>query len=307
MDACRYSLARYCEIDGINFMDMMQMPTPEWATRKDEKLPTPKISVVIPTLNEARNLPHVFANLPDNLYEVVVVDGHSVDDSVGVARRLRPDVKIVMQQGTGKGDALASGFAASGGDIIVMLDADGSTDPAEIPRFVEALLDGADFAKGSRFLVGGGSEDLTRIRRLGNNVLGGLVNLLFGTGYTDLCYGYNAFWSRCLGHVSVDCNGFEVEAVLSIRAAKAALVVREVASYEFSRIHGASNLHVVRDGWRVLRTIFAERLSGTTPRHARPPLEQAAPHPNGHADRAGRTISLSPASDVAPSTRNLKG
>jgi glycosyltransferase involved in cell wall biosynthesis len=130
-------------------MDMMHKPEPEWTTRIDEAPPTPRISVVIPTLNEARNLPHVFASLPDDLYEVVVVDGHSVDDSVAVARRLRPDVKIVMQQGTGKGDALASGFAATEGDIIVMLDADGSTDPAEIPRYVEALLDGADFAKGS--------------------------------------------------------------------------------------------------------------------------------------------------------------
>ncbi|HJU00615.1 MAG TPA: glycosyltransferase family 2 protein [Actinomycetes bacterium] len=285
----------------------MKPPAQEWVTRIDKALPKPKISVVIPTLNEARNLPHVFANLPDNLHEVVVVDGHSVDDSVGVARRLRPDVKIVMQQGNGKGDALASGFAASEGDIIVMLDADGSTDPAEIPRFVEVLLDGADFAKGSRFLVGGGSDDLTRIRRLGNDVLSRLVNLLFGTGYTDLCYGYNAFWSRCLGHVPVDCNGFEVEAVLSIRAAKAALVVREVASFEFSRIHGASNLHVVRDGWRVLRTILAERLSGTVPRHARPPSGRTLPSPNGQADRTGRAISLSPAPDPAPSTRNLKG
>jgi hypothetical protein len=133
------------------------------------------------------------------------------------------------------------------------------------------------------------------------------VNLLFGTGYTDLCYGYNAFWSRCLSHVSVDCDGFEVEAVLSIRAAKAALVVREVASYEFNRIHGASNLHVVRDGWRVLRTILTERLSITTPRYARRPLDQTVPPPNGHANGAGRTISLSPASDAAPSTRNLKG
>jgi glycosyltransferase involved in cell wall biosynthesis len=219
----------------------------------------PRVSVVIPTLNEARNLPHVFAGLPADLHQVIIVDGHSVDETIEVARRLRPDVRVVMQSARGKGDALACGFAACDGDIIVMLDADGSTDAVEMTRFIEALRDGADFVKGSRFLPGGGSDDLTLTRRLGNSLLSRLVNRLFGTSYTDLCYGYNAFWSRCLPSLQVDCDGFEVETLLNIRAARAGLVIREVPSYEFSRIHGASNLHVVRDGLRVLRTILRER------------------------------------------------
>jgi glycosyltransferase involved in cell wall biosynthesis len=219
----------------------------------------PRVSVVIPTLNEARNLPHVFASLPADLHQVILVDGHSVDGTIAVARRLRPDVRVVLQTSRGKGDALACGFAACDGDIIVMLDADGSTDAAEMVRFVDALRDGADFVKGSRFLPGGGSDDLTWLRRLGNGVLSGLVNRLFGTSYTDLCYGYNAFWSRCLDALAVDCDGFEVETLLNIRAARARLRIREVPSYEFRRIHGASNLHVVRDGLRVLRTILRER------------------------------------------------
>src|SRR3984957_20017373 len=156
----------------------------------------PKVTVVIPTLNEARNLPHVFSRLPEGLHEVVVVDGHSVDDTLTVARQLRPDARIVMQNRSGKGNALACGFAAATGDIIAMVDADGSADPAEIPRFVRALLDGADFAKGTRFAPGGGSSDITRLRRLGNRMLSGLVNVLCGTHYSDLCYGYNAFWRR---------------------------------------------------------------------------------------------------------------
>jgi glycosyltransferase involved in cell wall biosynthesis len=151
------------------------------------------VSVVIPTLNEARNLPHVLARLPDGLHEVIVVDGNSVDDTVATARRLRPDVRIVIQNRCGKGNALACGFAAATGDIVAMVDADGSADPAEIPRFVKALLDGADFAKGSRFIDGGGSSDITRLRRLGNRMLSGLVNMLCGTEYSDLCYGYNVF------------------------------------------------------------------------------------------------------------------
>jgi glycosyltransferase involved in cell wall biosynthesis len=235
--------------------------------------PWPKVSVVIPTLNEASNLPHVFAKLPPNLHEVIVVDGHSVDDTIAVARQLRPDVLIVRQNRYGKGNALACGFEEATGDIIAMVDADGSADPGEIPRFVRALLDGADFAKGTRFAAGGGSGDITRLRRLGNRILSGLVNTLCHTKYSDLCYGYNAFWRR---HVPVfgltvesDIpagsgtrlwgDGFEVETLINIRIAQAGLVVAEVPSFEYERIHGVSNLNAASDGWRVLRTIIAER------------------------------------------------
>ena len=154
---------------------------------------TPRVSVVIPTLNEARNLPHVLAKLPDGIHEVIVVDGYSVDDTLSVARQLRPDARIVMQTRKGKGNALACGFVVATGDIIVTLDADGSADPAEIPRFVRVLVDGADFAKGTRFGEDGGSDDITRLRALGNRALCLFVNILYGTKYSDLCYGYNAF------------------------------------------------------------------------------------------------------------------
>jgi glycosyltransferase involved in cell wall biosynthesis len=235
--------------------------------------PWPKVSVVIPALNEARNLPHVFAALPVGLHEVILVDGSSVDDTVATARRLRPDVRIVIQNRSGKGNALACGFAAATGDIIAMVDADGSADPAEIPLFVQALLEGADFAKGTRFAGGGGSGDITRLRRLGNRMLCGLVNALCRTKYSDLCYGYNAFWRRHTPVFGLDAeadvpdgggtrlwgDGFEVETLINIRVAQAGLKVKEVASYEHSRIHGVSNLNAGRDGWRVLRTIVAER------------------------------------------------
>jgi glycosyltransferase involved in cell wall biosynthesis len=117
------------------------------------------MSVVIPALNEAANLPHVLTRLPESVDEVVLVDGNSIDDTIRVARMVRSDVHIVVQDGRGKGNALACGFAASTGEIIVMLDADGSHDPAEIPRFVEQLLAGHDFAKGSRFVPTGHSAD----------------------------------------------------------------------------------------------------------------------------------------------------
>jgi glycosyltransferase involved in cell wall biosynthesis len=224
----------------------------------------PRVSVVIPAMNEAENLPYAFSRLPEGLHEVILVDGHSVDDTVAVAKRLRPDVRIVTQSGKGKGNAMADGFAACTGDIIVMLDADGSTDPAEIPRFVSALRSGADFVKGSRYAQGGSSMDITRTRSLGNRVLRGMVNALYGTHYTDLCYGYNAFWARCLPYMRVDCDGFEVETLINVRIAKAGLIVHEVPSYESVRLHGSSNLRALPDGSRVLRTIVRERLAAAS-------------------------------------------
>jgi glycosyltransferase involved in cell wall biosynthesis len=223
-------------------------------------LHAPKISVVIPTRNEAPNLRHVLPYLPATISEVILVDGHSIDDTIAEAKRLLPSIKIIEQVGTGKGDALRTGFAACTGDIIVMLDADGSTHPAEIPRFVEALLQGNDFAKGSRFLKEGGSDDITPWRRWGNAMLISLVNLLFRTTFSDLCYGYNAFWKYCLDHVVVDCDGFEVETAINLRIHCAKLKIVEIPSFEYARIHGQSNLQTLRDGWRVLRTIARERM-----------------------------------------------
>jgi glycosyltransferase involved in cell wall biosynthesis len=219
-----------------------------------------RVSVVVPTLNEADNLPHLFERMPAAVAEVVLVDRHSTDGTVATAKKLWPSVVALQQSGTGKGNALACGFLAATGDVIVMLDADGSTDPAEIPRFVAALLAGADFAKGSRFIAGGGSEDITRVRRLGNWGLAKLVNGIWGGRYSDLCYGYNAFWRRCLSFINPDCEGFEVDALINIRAARAGLRIFEVPSFEQDRRHGVSNLSVRRDGIRVLRTIIAERL-----------------------------------------------
>ncbi len=238
-----------------------------------EPVGMPKVSVVVPARNEARNLPIVLAQIPGDVYEVILVDGHSVDETVEVARRCWPGIKVVHQTRKGKGNALACGFAAVRGDIVVMLDADGSADPAEIKDFIAALVAGADFAKGTRFACGGASQDITRFRRLGNRGLNGLVNLLYRTRYTDLCYGYNAFWVSLLpaldlppvhqeglgSHDMVWGDGFEIETLINVRVAAMGASIAEVGSVELERIHGASNLNAVTDGLRVLRTIVAER------------------------------------------------
>lgn len=224
--------------------------------QRSKRPSNPTVSVIVPTLNEARNLPYALWRLPECVTEVVVVDGRSDDDTVEVAQHLRDDVKIVLEKRKGKGVALRSGFEAATGDIIVMLDADGSADADEIQRFVDVLATGADFAKGSRFLPGGGSVDLTPLRQLGNRALTGAVNLVCQTRFTDLCYGYNAFWRDCLDFIDVDVPGFEIETRLNMMVAASGLVVVEVPSHEFCRVHGSSNLRVVSDGLRVLRTII---------------------------------------------------
>jgi hypothetical protein len=217
-----------------------------------------KVSVVVPAMNEAKNIGHVLEQLPPDLHEVILVDGNSEDNTIEAARAAYPEIRVLVQSGRGKGDAFRTGFAAVSGNLIVMLDADGSADPAEIPRFVEALEAGADFAKGSRYLPGGGSTDITGLRSMGNKVLSGSANLLHGTHFTDLCYGYNAFWARCLPFISLDVPGFEVETLINLRIAGAGMKITEVPSYELDRIHGESNLNTFRDGFRVLGTIMGE-------------------------------------------------
>jgi glycosyltransferase involved in cell wall biosynthesis len=239
-------------------------------------LPFPKVSVVIPALNEAANLEHVLPRVPADVHEVILVDGYSADDTIATAKILLPGIRIVFQDARGKGAALQAGFRAATGDIIVMLDADGSTDPGEIPNFVQALVNGADFAKGSRFLSGGGTADMPRHRQLGNMAFVGLVRLLFGGRYTDLCYGYNAFWKRVLPALAIDATGFEVETMMNIRALKAGLIVKEVPSFEAARVHGEGRLRTIPDGWRVMKTILRERMprgsAAVTGGHSRVPV-----------------------------------
>lgn len=242
---------------------------------------SPTVSVIIPAKNEAKNLELVLPQLSLD-HEIVLIDANSVDGTVAVTRRIRPDALIVQQTRRGKGNALACGFLAASGDIIVMFDADCSADPAEIPRFVQALVDGADFAKGSRFATGGGSDDITGLRSLGNHGLNLVANTAFGTHFTDLCYGYNAFWRDLVPVLALPAidlaapatgmlwgDGFEIETVINCRFAAADVTITEVPSVEKERAFGESNLRTFGDGFRVLRTIAAEwgrsRSKQTTP------------------------------------------
>jgi glycosyltransferase involved in cell wall biosynthesis len=227
------------------------------------------VTVLIPTLNEADNLPYILPLIPNWVDEVLIVDGYSTDNTVEVARKVMPEVRVVMQDGRGKGNALRKGFEVATGDIVVTLDADGSHNPCEIVSFVAMLISGADFVKGSRFSQGASSSDITTLRKFGNWCFVVLTNILFGTRYTDITYGYNATWRRLAPALALDIDGWACEIITNIRAKRNGLRVVELACHESDRIAGRAKLHTFKAGWAILKAILKERVSKVSKPHSR--------------------------------------
>ncbi len=247
-----------CSSEGLSPAD-----SPERDVRSDHAGASQTVSVVIPAKNEVRNVDWVLGSMPGWIDEVILVDGNSTDGTVDLARNERPDLVVVNQRRPGKGAALREGFAAASGDIVVMIDADGSMDPGEIDRYVEPLITGqCDVVKGSRWLDGGGSTDITPFRRFGNKMLLRLVNTLFGSNFTELCYGFMAFNRSCFKDLALTADGFEIETQIVLNAVRAGLRVEEVASTEAPRRYGRSNLRPIRDGFRVLATVVGTLAAG---------------------------------------------
>jgi len=257
-------------VDGIRAPRESRFVRRRWA-----KSATVGVSLVIPAMNEERNIGWVLQRLPASIDEVILVDGNSTDDTVAISRAVRPDIRVIGQERPGKGNALRAGFEAARGDVIVMIDADCSMDPGEIDRFLDMLDEGYDLVKGSRFIEGGGTDDMEAVRRWGNGVLRGLVNGLYGTRFTDLCYGYSAFRRDALERMALRPAGFEIETEIVVRAIRSGLRIGEVASFEAPRAHGESKLNTWRDGQRVLRTLLRHRFIRNPPRVSAAPVEVA--------------------------------
>jgi glycosyltransferase involved in cell wall biosynthesis len=271
-------------IPTVNLQVVNPAPDVVGAGRVATATPRPSVSLIIPVRNEARNIAWVLEQIANNVGEIILVDGNSTDATLITAYSCRPDIKVVTQQGVGKGSALRTGFLAATGDILVMMDADGSMAPQEIRHYLHFLTNGYDFVKGSRFVVGGGSADITRFRRLGNRFLLTVFNALYHADLTDLCYGFCAFHRRYLDLLSLSATGFEIEAEMVARAMQAGLRIAEVPSFEAPRRAGKSNLHSIRDGIRVLRIVVRDHRSGLSGRLVQSVRERV------HAgDRAGST------------------
>ncbi len=213
------------------------------------------ISVIIPTLNEEDNISTVLKDLPDYIDEIIVVDAHSKDKTVEIAERYH--VRIIYDD-VGKGSALRRGMAEAKGDIVIIMDADCSHVPSEIPLLVTGIESGFDVCMGSRFIQGGGTEDMTLIRTLGNKFFVFLVNTFWGMNYSDLCYGYRSFRRDCIDKLGLESDGFGIETEISIKAAKNKLRVLEVPSYEKARASGEGKLRTFHDGFTIMKRILVE-------------------------------------------------
>ncbi len=218
-----------------------------------------KVSVIIPTLNEGKNLPIVLRELKKIgcVGEIIVVDGHSKDKTVKIAKKF--GCKVIYDD-KGKGSALRKGMKIAKGDIVISMDADCSMIPKEILLLKAGIEAGYDVCMGSRFIQGGGTEDMPLFRKLGNKFFVTLVNLFWGMKYSDLCYGYRAFRKSVIKKLDLKRDGFGIETEISIKAAKLGMKVLEVPSFEKARKYGKGKLRSFGDGLNILKTILNELL-----------------------------------------------
>lgn len=220
-----------------------------------------KASVIIPTLNEGKNIQILLDEIKkfDFINEIIIIDGYSKDKTVEICKKYK--CKILYDK-KGKGSALIKGLNNAREEIIISIDADNSMTPKEIPTLVKGIKSGHDICMGSRFIKGGGTEDMSFVRKVGNNFFVKLVNILWNTDYSDLCYGYRSFNKKCIEKLNLESEGFGIETEISIKAAKLGLNVMEVPSYEKARRYGKGKLRTISDGWIIMKTIISEISKG---------------------------------------------
>ncbi len=221
----------------------------------------PLVSVVMPCLNEEEaigicidKIQRTFARQNIN-GEIVVCDNGSTDRSVEIA--LSMGVRVVHQPLRGYGNAYLKGFASARGSYLIMGDADDTYDFNLIPLFLEKLIDeGYDFVTGSRYVEGFEDKSMPLLHRfVGNPALTALLNILFGTSYTDVYSGFRGFSRKAYDLIEPVSPGMEFNLELAINAGLAGLKIAEIPI----RLHprkGESKLNTLRDGWRSLRMML---------------------------------------------------
>jgi glycosyltransferase involved in cell wall biosynthesis len=219
----------------------------------------PKVSVVIPCLNEAENIVECVTRARRVLAEsglsgeVIVADNGSDDGSPELAKDA--GALVVHEPRRGYGSAYLAGFAAARGEYVVMADADLTYDWTEIPHFVEKLDEGADLVMGDRMdnIHPGAMPWLHRY--VGNPVLSGVLNLFFRTGVRDAHCGMRGFRRNVLPTLDLRTTGMEFASEMVIRASKEKLDIRQIP-IEYHPRGGESKLSSFRDGWRHLRFLL---------------------------------------------------
>jgi glycosyltransferase involved in cell wall biosynthesis len=220
------------------------------------------ISVLLPAFDEAMTIgPLVrgcLAHTPPPC-EVLVVDDGSTDDTGTLAEAAGARV-LRLPGNRGKGVAVREGLAAVRGDVVVMLDADGQDDPAEIPSLLAALTDDVDMVVGSRFRGQFGAGSITPLNYAGNRFLTFVLNVLFATRMTDTLAGFKALRVSRLRGLRFEARRYDIEVELLVRLLRAGARVIEIPVRRAARVHGTSRLDSFRDGTRVLGRIVRLRL-----------------------------------------------
>jgi len=215
------------------------------------------VSVVMPCLNEERTIGACVSKALEGIRrsglpgEVVVSDNGSSDRSVEIATEL--GARVVRQPKRGYGNAYRAGFEAAQGKYIVMGDSDDTYDFTEIGALIAKLREGSDYVLGSRFqgkILPGAMPWLHQY--IGNPVLTGLLNFMFGLKSSDAHSGLRAFTQDAYRRMRLRTTGMEFASEMVINAARARLKVAEVPITYYPR-EGESKLRSFRDGWRHLR------------------------------------------------------
>lgn len=220
-----------------------------------------KVSIVIPAKDEEANLGRVLDELKKAVsainkeVEIIIIDDHSKDRTAQIA--LDSGAKVITnKRKNGKGNALISGFEASTGDVIVMMDADYSHRPKDIPLFLERIEKGAGLVVGSR--VWGGSDEYTKIRASGNFILTAIFGLIFDEYLSDALNGYKAFHREIFDNHTYSSSTFEIEIELSVNTLREGYRIFEVPSHERKRAWGKMKSNAIKHGTKFLLKILTE-------------------------------------------------
>jgi glycosyltransferase involved in cell wall biosynthesis len=239
-----------------------------------------KLSVIIPAKDEEVTLPRVLEDMNKTVptldgydVEVIVVDDHCRDRTAAISRAMGARVVENKRRG-GKGNALRAGFEAANGDLLMMMDADYSHRPEDMPAFLSAMREGVGLVIGSR--VFGGSEEYTHVRALGNVFLSASLGLATGRYLSDALNGFKLFRRDVFTDFAYTSRMFEIEIELIANAMRKGYRVVEVISHERARAGGEMKSRVVRHGTRFLARIVWEGFKGVKPAGAKAAVKGAA-------------------------------
>ena len=215
----------------------------------------PKVSAVIPTLNEVSTIKMVLDSLPkDVVDEVLVIDGHSTDGTVELVKSL--GYQVYFEEGNGFGAAFATGAKKATGEIVVFINSDFSHDAADIPKFLEKIKEGYDMVMASRYMKGGGSEDDSLLHYIGNRIITFTVNLVHRTHFSDILYFYLAAKKEVFDRVETKAQGFEYCIYWPIKSHKGCFKITQIPSFERKRAGGKAKVNALIHGTKIFLSIF---------------------------------------------------